>query len=1774
MIRILYFTLLLFLFTLNIYAKTLKIAINTDMRPYTFINSNKQADGMFVDYWRLWAQKTNTNIEFIPSSWQDSLKAIKNKTVDIHAGLYKSSSREKNMVFLNKIYTTNSRIYINIKNIKRYKKIKDLNNRTIGIINGNYYKKFLNDNYPLIQIKRYSTYASIIKDIENEKLDSLLSDEIILWTNFLKKENKTKQIKNFKLNNSFRAAIIKDDLLLKKLVSKGMSLISKNEIANLENKWIIKKDFRYLNRKFSLNKKEINFLKNNNNIKFAMSEGWNKYSFLDNNKIMRGYHVDLLKLINNKLNTNFKIKSFPSWKESFESVKNEEVAGIFGLSMSKKRDKYFDYSLSYYYTPYFIVVKNSENSINSIKDFSGKTAMAFINSITNTAIKRLSSNTNIVHAKTRKNILKSIQNGTVDTSLFSNISKAEVNKYNLKISNKVYIKEGAFHIGFSKNQKTLINIINKTLSSFTKSEMDILKNKWFNEGTKNSLFSKEELDYIKNSKKLTFGVIEWNPVIFVDENNKAQGISSDILKKISNISGLKFIKYEDTWNNLLNKIRNKTLDIMPATMITKKREKHGLFTQEYLSNRAALFVKTDDIYISSLKNLTNGKLAIYGGSAFIDEIKTKYPLIEIIEVETIEEAFMKIQKGEVNAFLSFALTTLYQINKNDIDYIRTVYLNNIHDIGLRIYSKKDDILLNSILSKSLYEISQNEINDIISKWTKIKGIKKDVKIALINGKEPFTINNGYVNGIEYDLIKKILEKSDIRIKSVSRIYTPNVIETMRKDNEIDIISAVKKKNDNFYYSDDLVSFQNVVISRLKDKLYIKNVNDLKDKSIISFKDSYKYLGKDFYNLFNPKANKPKYKEYLNQEKQIKDFLDNKVDVIILDKNIFKWYLKKISDRDISDFKHDFIFSGVNPYQVVFRDKNLRDVFNKNLELIIKNGEYENIIYDYVNSDINEKVKFASLISTLIAKTVFDNDDKELKKIAQIIRKLPFIDGFEVIKETKNDAIYVNKKINSEKFFSQDSYYTISGVPQKVGLIKIYFNEKKLKEEIAKENVIPALNKFKQLYSFSYIKKIYNNFNLINKKIKFTKEEISYMQNNNIITFSSPIFTPIIDYKDSHFKGIISEYIKEIENKTGLNIVFTPSSSIAETTKAYFEKKYDLFPFLTLHKKKYELDAYPLSYKNRNIENVVSNILTTHNISIITKKNNVIMQKLSDLSGKTIALTKGYALYNYIKNNKLDIKIIETNNFEESLNLVELGKVDASAAFFESAVYSINNNHQNLKISGVFDLKFDLRLIVQKDNKILISIINKVLKTITPSKREEFRKKWINTEVREVINYTVIYNILIVFFLILIVILYFMRKLSNAKNKIEEQKNNFKVLLEDSNDSIILIKNYKYIFANSSALNMFEINKFDPLSSLNIGDLSPKYQIDGMESIVKLKLYIKKCLEDGTVRFEWLFLLKNKNLWADVVFTKIIQNDDFVIHSVSRDITEKKYLETEVRNKSLDLQIQNDEIIKFNKELKTNFEILKEAQNKLIESEKMASLGSLVAGISHEINTPVGIGLTGISHFLEISKNLQKKYDEDEMSEDDFTSYLKTSNELAVLIYSNLKKAASLVNSFKQVAVDQSSEEKRFFDLKEYLNEILISIHSVTVKRKIKIEVFCEKNIKINSYAGSYSQIITNLIMNSLTHAFKKDEKGVITITVVKYEEELRIIYKDSGCGIKKENLSKIFDPFYTTNRDNGGSGLGLSVIYNIVTSKLNGNIRCTSIPDYGIEFTIVINTKE
>jgi len=257
-------------------------------------------------------------------------------------------------------------------------------------------------------------------------------------------------------------------------------------------------------------------------------------------------------------------------------------------------------------------------------------------------------------------------------------------------------------------------------------------------------------------------------------------------------------------------------------------------------------------------------------------------------------------------------------------------------------------------------------------------------------------------------------------------------------------------------------------------------------------------------------------------------------------------------------------------------------------------------------------------------------------------------------------------------------------------------------------------------------------------------------------------------------------------------------------------------------------------------------------------------------------------------------------------------------------------------------------------------------------------------------------------------------------------------------------------------------------------------------------------------------------------------------------------------------------------LQNSLNELKQTQDQLIESEKMASLGELVAGVAHEINTPVGLSLTGISHFQYMLAQLEKRYQAKELEEQHFEKFISDSKELAHSIHISLVRAAGLVKSFKQVAVDQSHEILRTFNVNEYINEVLLSLHNKVKHTQITVEVDCDKWIEVNSYPGSLSQIITNFINNSLIHAYQKDQAGKIKLKFSQHDDKLHFTYSDDGCGQEEEIVNKMFNPFFTTNRENGGSGLGLNIVYNLVTQKMKGSINVNSKPGFGTKFTIII----
>lgn len=250
------------------------------------------------------------------------------------------------------------------------------------------------------------------------------------------------------------------------------------------------------------------------------------------------------------------------------------------------------------------------------------------------------------------------------------------------------------------------------------------------------------------------------------------------------------------------------------------------------------------------------------------------------------------------------------------------------------------------------------------------------------------------------------------------------------------------------------------------------------------------------------------------------------------------------------------------------------------------------------------------------------------------------------------------------------------------------------------------------------------------------------------------------------------------------------------------------------------------------------------------------------------------------------------------------------------------------------------------------------------------------------------------------------------------------------------------------------------------------------------------------------------------------------------------------------------------------EELKEAQHHIVQSEKMSSLGRLVAGVAHEINTPIGIGVTAASHLEKETNNIFKMYEKGDMTKTSFEKYMEHTIIESKMLLTNLNRAASLIQSFKKVSVDQSEEVRRKFNVKEYIEDLLISLRHKLKSKQINIFIHCLDDLVINSYPGPLSQILTNLIFNSYMHGFENKENGDIHIIITVNNGEVELLYYDNGLGITKELIPKVFDPFFTTKRNKGGTGLGLHLVYNIVMSTLNGSISCTNRPNNGAEFNI------
>lgn len=341
---------------------------------------------------------------------------------------------------------------------------------------------------------------------------------------------------------------------------------------------------------------------------------------------------------------------------------------------------------------------------------------------------------------------------------------------------------------------------------------------------------------------------------------------------------------------------------------------------------------------------------------------------------------------------------------------------------------------------------------------------------------------------------------------------------------------------------------------------------------------------------------------------------------------------------------------------------------------------------------------------------------------------------------------------------------------------------------------------------------------------------------------------------------------------------------------------------------------------------------------------------------------------------------------------------------------------------------------------------------------------------------------------------------------------------------------------------------------------------------KLKGYSAGAVDYIEKPIDQTILLSKVNIFLELHRSRAILAD------LVSDLNQQVSLTNESLNKEKLARAQtnkiSEELTKANKQLTKTVEQLSRSQVKLIEQEKMASLGQLVAGVAHEINTPIGIGVTASTTIVDNLKVLKNNFENKTLKSAQLAKFINESEQTFSIIYQNLARAADLISSFKQVAVDQSSEAERNFNFHQVMNEIITSLTPTLNKNKHKVNLICDEQLNVHSRVGIINQVMINLIMNSIIHGFETHDNGIIDIEITLQKPNMiKIKYQDDGKGCSTEVSEHIFEPFYTTKRGRGGSGLGMHLVYNIVTQLLNGEIKLSSKDPNGVCFDLLFPVK-
>jgi len=1246
----------------------------------------------------------------------------------------------------------------------------------------------------------------------------------------------------------------------------------------------------------------------------------------------------------------------------------------------------------------------------------------------------------------------------------------------------------------------------------------------------------ENTQFAISDSSLIYEVLKGKPLvammaIFQDTPRVLIGLKSSNIKELKDIDGAKIALYNGIGGiSIKTMLKNNNINYIPkppAFKLDRLISGEVDLMMSYISNEPFIAQQKGLDIVTFLPH-------DYGSEAYGDILFTSKKLLKQ-DPELIRKMYKASYRGWLYAFenLDEAVDIIYKkyntLNKSykamqyEADTLKQLSGFN-NNFGKLDKQKIKGIAQQFNILKGEYNklnVLDNFIYDVNEKVSELK----TVNVLLGFDKPPFIFGKTSLKGIDADHLIEAFKLVGYKVNIFQGTKDKQESILHKNQSHIDAVATITQKDDGLFYSDTFSTYENYVITRQKDNLQIKSLEDLKNIKFVTWKTAYNDLGKAFYYLFNPLTGKYKesYHDTSSQEEDAKMFFSKKADAIIVDKAIFKWYKLHFNNDEKYTF-HDILQNKKKEYPVTFKDKKIRDDFNIGMQKLKQSGRFDEIIEFYATQNVEELLTFANLLSNISSNYLFEDKKSKLKNILTYFFNHPDIKAISIKKKDQKE--YYLKLIKTNRRIIVDNTYDFTNL-QSISK-KIYFNEQNELLELGElrihythnygtknGNLLPSLKVLKALDSEEYnlIEKTYKKYNInsnatFNIPLKKTTIKVCYPKD----------MEPLIFEYDGKPVGIAKEYLNIIAKNMNIDFEYIFANTIKQHHEMIKSNKCDIVPVIVNNPNQFDFLIPSKEY----IEDY---------IALATAIHQPYEMNMENLENKKIGVNAELKnILSYLEQEYPKIKFIKIK--KDGLKKVKKGELYGyiEPAFMLS--YKILKFHHNdLKIMrSVSNNRLQGAIGINKNKAYLLPLLNKGIENITAKEHNNILSNWKKLKYDKEIDYTYVWYTVDIFIVIFLIVFIAYIKQNKLKKKIEIEKDKFENIFNNAKDGMLILKNNKFTDYNRSIIEILGYKEKNELLDLNLIKLSPEYQPNGQKSAQKFEKIIDTTIKKGYFNFEWKYIkADNIESWGDITFTNISTNDDFILHVVWRDISEKKRLQNELEEINLTLKDR----------VKNEVEKNKKQQLMIIQQSRLAQMGEMISMIAHQWRQP-------LNNLSILNNTIVLKYSKNKLDDEVIERYKDNSKKQIQLMS---KTIDDFRNFFKP------NKQKTSFEIHSIIENTFDILKPLFIKHNIIYKLDYKDVIRVQGYPNELGQALLNILSNSIDALLEnKIQNKQIDIKLYKDKEFVYIELLDNARGIPEDILDRVFDPYFSTKNEKNGTGLGLYMTKMIIEEQMNGKI--------------------